>query len=85
MSKLSLPPGYAVLLKDIKDRIAQAQARAVLSANAELVVTAFGGNASFGGDVTVRGTALNGGGSKDADVNRVRLDIGAAGMTSAAT
>jgi hypothetical protein len=37
MSKLSLPPGYAVLLKDIKDRIAQAQARAVLSANAELV------------------------------------------------
>ena len=37
MSKPSIPPGYAVLLKDIKDRIIQAQARAVLSANAELV------------------------------------------------
>jgi predicted nuclease of restriction endonuclease-like (RecB) superfamily len=37
MIKPSLPPGYAVLLKEIKDRIAQAQARAVLSVNAELV------------------------------------------------
>lgn len=37
MSKPSLPPDYAVLLKEIKDRIAQAQTRAVLSVNAELV------------------------------------------------
>src|SRR5438270_766389 len=37
MSKPSRPPGYAVLLKEIKDRIAQAQTRAVLSVNAELV------------------------------------------------
>jgi hypothetical protein len=37
MSQSSLPPGYAALLKEIRDRIAQAQARAVLSANAELV------------------------------------------------
>jgi hypothetical protein len=37
MSKLSLPRDYAVLLKEIMDRIAQAQTRAVLSVNAELV------------------------------------------------
>jgi hypothetical protein len=37
MSKSSLAAGYAALLKEIKDRIGQAQARAVLSANAELV------------------------------------------------
>jgi predicted nuclease of restriction endonuclease-like (RecB) superfamily len=37
MNKPSLPPDYAVLLKEIKDRIAQAQTRAVLSVNAELV------------------------------------------------
>lgn len=37
MSRPSLPTDYAVLLKEIKDRIAQAQARAVLSVNAELV------------------------------------------------
>jgi predicted nuclease of restriction endonuclease-like (RecB) superfamily len=37
MSKPSVPQGYARLLKEIKDRIAQAQARAVLSVNAELV------------------------------------------------
>ena len=42
------------------------------SANAELVVTAFGGNASFGGDVTVRGTALNGG------ARRMRTSTGSA-------
>jgi predicted nuclease of restriction endonuclease-like (RecB) superfamily len=37
MSKPSLSPDYAVLLQEIKDRIAQAQTRAVLSVNAELV------------------------------------------------
>jgi predicted nuclease of restriction endonuclease-like (RecB) superfamily len=37
MNKPLLPPDYAVLLKEIKDRIAQAQTRAVLSVNAELV------------------------------------------------
>ena len=31
------PNDYAILLRDIKDRIQQAQTRAVLSANAELV------------------------------------------------
>ena len=31
MSKPSVPPVYAFLLKEIKDRIAKAQARAVLS------------------------------------------------------
>jgi hypothetical protein len=33
----ALPRDYAVLRREIKDRIAQAQARAVLSVNAELV------------------------------------------------
>jgi hypothetical protein len=37
VSKPSLPAGYAGLLKEIKDRIATAQARAVLAVNAELV------------------------------------------------
>lgn len=37
MSRPNLPPDYVVLLKEIKDRIAQAQTRAVLSVNAELV------------------------------------------------
>jgi predicted nuclease of restriction endonuclease-like (RecB) superfamily len=37
MSKPSLPRDYTHLLKEIKDRIAQAQTRAVLSVNAELV------------------------------------------------
>jgi len=37
MSKPSLPADYAVLLKEIKDRIAQSQTRAVLAVNAELV------------------------------------------------
>ncbi len=37
MSKPSLPADYAALLREIKDRIAQAQTRAVLSVNAELV------------------------------------------------
>jgi hypothetical protein len=37
MSKASVPQGYAILLKEIKDRVAQAQMRAVLSVNAELV------------------------------------------------
>jgi hypothetical protein len=37
MSKSSLPADYASLLRDIKDRIRQAQTRAVLAANAELV------------------------------------------------
>ncbi len=37
MSKPSLHPDYTVLFKEIKDRIAQAQTRAVLSVNAELV------------------------------------------------
>jgi len=37
MSKDSRPAEYAALLRDIKDRIRQAQTRAVLSANAEMV------------------------------------------------
>ncbi|QEH35506.1 hypothetical protein OJF2_40580 [Aquisphaera giovannonii] len=37
MSGPSLPPDYPALLKEIKDRIAHAQTRAILSANAELV------------------------------------------------
>jgi hypothetical protein len=37
MSETSLPAGYSTLLKEIKDRITQAQARAVHSVNAELV------------------------------------------------
>jgi predicted nuclease of restriction endonuclease-like (RecB) superfamily len=37
MKRAALPPDYAVLLTEIKDRIAQAQTRAVLSVNAELV------------------------------------------------
>jgi hypothetical protein len=37
MSKPSLPRDYTHPLKEIKDRIAQAQTRAVLSVNAELV------------------------------------------------
>ena len=37
MSKPSLPADYAGLLKEIKARIQQAQTRAVLSVNAELV------------------------------------------------
>lgn len=37
MSKSSLPANYAGLLKEIKDRIRQAQSRAVLAVNAELV------------------------------------------------
>jgi predicted nuclease of restriction endonuclease-like (RecB) superfamily len=37
MSKTPQPAGYASLLKEIKSRIVQAQTRAVLSANAELI------------------------------------------------
>lgn len=37
MSKESLPAEYASLLRDIKDRIRQAQTRAVLSVNAEMI------------------------------------------------
>jgi hypothetical protein len=37
MSRTSIASGYAVLLNDIKDRIAAAQARAVVAVNAELV------------------------------------------------
>ena len=37
MSKPSLPANYASLLKEIKDRIQQAQTRAILAVNAELV------------------------------------------------
>jgi predicted nuclease of restriction endonuclease-like (RecB) superfamily len=37
MNKPTQPPDYAELLKEIKDRIGQAQARAILKVNAELV------------------------------------------------
>jgi hypothetical protein len=35
MSKFSLSPEYAVVFKEIKERIARAQTRALLSVNAE--------------------------------------------------
>src|SRR5262249_38920973 len=37
MNKPTRPPDYAELLKEIKDRIGQAQTRAILTVNAELI------------------------------------------------
>jgi hypothetical protein len=47
---LKVPPGYAVLLKDIKERVRTAQVRAALAVNRELILLYW----SIGRDISSR-------------------------------
>jgi hypothetical protein len=67
---LKSPPGYAALLKDIKERVRTAQVRAALAVNRELILLYW----SIGGDILVRKEA-EGWGTKV--VERLAKDLGA--------